>query len=742
MASLPLQANADETYTEQRISMPETCSQKLARLFAPRSIAFVGGAIAEMSIERCLEMGYAGEIWPVHPSRETVAGFPCYASLEELPAAPDAAYVGVNRELTIGVVDSLSRAGAGGCVCYAAGFSEMGEEGHVFQDQLVAAAADMPVIGPNTFGFVNYLERCALWPYLFGANNTVSPHFADASGHDAAQRGVALISQSGNIAMNLSMNARSVHLTHVIGTGNQAVLGAGDLIEALLLDDRVTAIGMYVEGFDDIEAFSQAAVKALEKAVPIVVMKVGKTEASARQVGSHTSSLTGSDVLHDALFERLGVIRVDSLHRLLETLKVLDLSGPLRGRNVFSLSCSGGEAAIMADLAPVYDLEMQPFSQRQKAALESQFGDFGTVSNPFDYNTRIWGDQSAQEQCFTAAMSGEHDAALLIYDHPTVQSPEVDEWTMTLDAFIAAHKTTGMPAFVVSTVSELLPTEMRQRLIRNGIVPLQGFDDGLYAYSMAAKYHEFRACSAAAISLPRFAEGATPGDAAFLSEWDSKQQLQAFGLSVPVGAVGCGSDMPGLADALGYPVVLKAVGAQFLHKSEMGAVALNLHNAADVAAAVTKISAAVARHNKRVEQFLVEQMVGGAVAELIVGIKRDEQFGPALVIGAGGILVELIADSASLLLPTDRDTVLTAVNGLTSATLLQGFRGKPAGDMDALVDAIMVIAAYAEANWATLLELDVNPLMVLPAGAGVIAADALIAHCPLKLPQAAGVGVR
>jgi len=286
-----------------------------------------------------------------------------------------------------------------------------------------------------------------------------------------------------------------------------------------------------------------------------------------------------------------------------------------------------------------------------------------------------------------------------------------------------------MPAFVVSTISELLPTDMRQRLIRNGIVPLQGFDDGLYAYSMAAKYHEFRARSTAAISLPRFAEGATPGDAAFLSEWDSKQQLQAFGLSVPAGAVGCGSDMPGLADALGYPVVLKAVGAEFLHKSEMGAVALNLHNAADVAAAVTKISAAVARHNKQVEQFLVEQMVGGAVAELIVGIKRDEQFGPALVIGAGGILVELIADSASLLLPTDRDTVLTAVNGLTSATLLQGFRGKPAGDMDALVDAIMAIAAYAEANWATLLELDVNPLMVLPAGAGVIAADALIAHC-------------
>ena len=710
--------------------MAETCAQKLGRLFAPRSIAFVGGDIAEMSIRRCLELGFAGDIWPVHPTRQTLAGFPCYRSVEALPGAPDAAYIGVNRGQTVEVVQSLSRAGAGGCVCYAAGFSEMGAQGQVFQERLVAAAGDMPLIGPNTFGFVNYLEKCALWPYLFGANVTVPVGRAGAVADDTAQRGVALISQSGNIAMNLSMNMRSVHLTHVIGTGNQAVLGAGDLIDALLMDDRVTAIGMYVEGFDDVEAFSQAALRALARGVPIVILKVGKTEASARQVGSHTSSLTGSDVLHDALFERLGVIRVDSLHRLMETLKVLDLSGPLTGRNVVSLSCSGGEAAIMADLAPQYDLEMRPFSAQQTAALTAQFDDFGTVSNPFDYNTRIWGDQLAQQQCFTAAMSGEHDAALLIYDHPTVQGPEVDEWVVTLDAFIAAHKTTGMPAFVVSTVSELLPTAMRERLIRSGIVPLQGFDDGLYAYAMAARYYEFRAGNSAAPSLPRFAGGPAPATATFLDEWDSKQQLQAYGLPVPAGAVGGAAEVPALAEALGYPVVLKAVGAEFLHKSELGAVALNLCSAAQVAAALADISASAASHGLQAEQFLVEKMVGNTVAELIVGIQRDEQFGPALVIGAGGILVELIADSVSLLLPTTPEAVRSAVDSLASAALLRGFRGKPAGDLDALVAAIVAIAAYAEANWETLLQLDVNPLMVLPAGDGVIAADALIARGP------------
>ena len=702
--------------------MAATCTQKLERFFAPGSIAFIGGAIAEMSIKRCLEMGFDGEIWPVHPARESLAGFPCYASVADLPCAPDAAYVGVNREQTIAVVEALVAAGAGGCVCYAAGFSEMGEAGEQYQQRLVDAAHDMPLIGPNTFGFVNYLEKCALWPYLFGSNSPVDGGVSGA----AIKRGVAIISQSGNIAMNLSMNTRSVQLTHVIGTGNQAVLGAGDLVTALLRDERVSAIGMYVEGFRDIEAFSRAAAQAFSQGVPIVVLKVGKTEASARQVGSHTSSLTGSDTLHDALFDRLGVIRVDSLNRMLETLKILDLAGPLAGRNIFSLSCSGGEAAIMADLAPVYDLQMEPFSGEQTTALEALFDNFGTVSNPFDYNTQMWGDQAAQERCFTTAMSGAHDAALLIYDHPTVESPEVEEWEMTLDAFIAASRVTGMQGFVVCTISELLPQGMREHLIRNGVVPLQGFDDGLYAISRAARYHELRAARSGTVEPPRFAHAVTPGPGRFLSEWDSKCSLAARGLSVPRGAVGSAVEMPDLAAGLGYPVVLKAVGAEFLHKSELGAVALNLEDAEQVASAVQRIKTAAASHGLQAERFLVEQMVVETVAELIVGINRDEQFGPALVIGAGGILVELVADSVSLLLPTTREEISAAIKRLSVYPLLQGFRGKAAGDFEALVDAIVAVAEYALAHWDSLLQLDINPLMVLPSGQGVVAADALV----------------
>ena len=686
----------------------------LDRLLSPRSIAFIGGAIAQMAIGRNLELGYDGQIWPVHPTRKELAGFPCYRSIDDLPAAPDAAFVAVRRELAIDMVEQLADAGAGGCVCYAAGFAEMGVEGQALQDRLVAATGAMPLVGPNCFGLVNYSDRAALWPYLFGGK--------------PAERGAALISQSGNIAMNLTMNQRSVNFTHVIAAGNQAVLGPAEYIDALLQDHRVAAIGMYIEGFDDVEHFSRSALQALQQGVPIVVLKVGKTEASARQSSSHTSSLTGSDVLFGALCERLGIIRVDSLERLLETLKVLVLAEGLKGRNILSLSCSGGEAAIIADVASELDMEMRPFSDAQTEKLIGQFPNYVTVSNPFDYNTSIWGDRVGQERCFTVSMEGQHDAALLIFDHPTVASEGVEEWVTAIDAFIAAYKTTGMPAFVVCTISELLPQHIRDRLIAEGVVPLQGLADALFALSVAARYRDFLTNGASAATVPRFAAetDGTGAPAEFVDEWRSKCLLRDFGLSTPEGDVGSAAEAPGIAERIGYPVVVKAVGERFLHKSDIGAVKLDLTSKEEVAAAVESITESVAQTHGRPQQFLVERMAKGTVAELIVGIKRDEQFGPALVIGTGGILVELVGDSVSLLLPTDGDTVAKAVDSLSVAKLIKGFRGSEVGDMDAIVEAVLSIAAFAEVNRDRLLELDVNPLLVLPGSQGIVAADALI----------------
>jgi acyl-CoA synthetase (NDP forming) len=685
---------------------------RLQRLLAPRSIAFIGGRIAEMALARCLEAGFDGAIFAVHPTRESVRGVRCYPSVESLPVVPDAAYVGVNRHATLEVVRSLAARGAGGCVCYAAGFAEVGAAGAALQQQLVAAADGMPVVGPNCFGLINYADRCALWPYLFGGAPVT--------------QGVALISQSGNVAMNLTMNERSVRFTHVICAGNQAVLGPADYLEALLADSRVRAVGMLIEGLDDLNAFAVQARRALRQGVPIVVMKVGRTAAGAARASSHTSSLAGSDVLYDALFRRLGVIRVNSLTRLLETLKLFDVSGPLSGPDIVTLSCSGGEAAILADLCDQYGLRTPPFSAVQTDALYRLFPGYVTVSNPFDYNTSIWGDREAMRRCFTISLGGTHHAAVLVYDHPTVVADEVAEWIDALDAFIDAQRETGMRAFVACTIPELLPRELRERLIGAGITPLQGLEDGLFALAAAAAYAGVRE-SCQDLALPRPApQGCAQPCGALLDEWHSKQQLAAFGVRIPEGKRVSRGELPAAAATLGYPLALKACGSAFAHKSELGAVVAGIGDATALGAAADAIVAADASHGLVVESFLVERMIEGAVAELIVGVHADAQFGPTLLIGSGGILVELVGDAANLLLPVDRASVEVALMSLKVARLLRGFRGKGAGDVAATVDAILAIAAFAEAHWSRLLELDVNPLIVLPQGQGIVAVDALL----------------
>lgn len=705
---MPSSINVKPVSATAEPEMGAAGSIPLARLLAPTSIAFVGGDIAGMAIERCRAAGFKGRMYAVHPSREQVGGLAAVREVTQLPEVPDAVFVGVNREATVDVVSAVADMGAGGCVCYAAGFDEVGDKGGDLQRRLVEAAGVMPVIGPNCFGYVNYADGCALWPYLFGDTGSGGSH------------GVAVISQSGNIAMNLTMNQREVRFTHVITTGNQAVLGPAHYIEALLDDNRVRAIGMYLEGLDDLPAFCRAALRALRQAVPIVVLKVGRTRASAERASSHTSSLTGSDVLHDALFQRLGVLRVDSLPALLETLKFLDVVGPLQGNRVLSMSCSGGEAAIMADLTEAYGLETPPFTAEQVRELEAQFPGYVTVSNPFDYNTSIWGDREAMQRCFTTSLSGEHHLAILVDDHPTIDSPEVAEWFDAVDAFVAAHETTGMPAAVACTISELLPGPLRRSLRDRGVAPMQGLGEALTAASAAARYGAALK-QVDSVRLPLPAPAGPVGESMLLDEWQSKQMLAKAGVAIPSGSRVKAEQVLDAAHRAGFPVALKACGQDFAHKSEQQAVVLALKDDAEVQRALDDL-----RVRLGCQTFLVEAMVQRPVAELLVGLHRDPQFGLALVIGSGGVLVELVGDSVSLLLPTSEAEIRAALSRLKVWKLLHGYRSLPPADVDAAVAAMLAIADLAVTTAEDILELDVNPLMVLPKGQGVVAADALV----------------
>ena len=690
--------------------------QNLRRLLRPRHIAFIGGNNLQPAIRSTEAIGFTGEIWVVNPKYESIANRRCYRSIAALPAPPDAAFVAVNSTASVGAVGELAAIGAGGVICYAAGFSEIGAEGAQLQQALVAAAGNTALVGPNCYGVLNYLDGAAMWPDLHGGK--------------PAGKGVAIISQSGNIALNLTMADRSCPLSYVISVGNQAALGVGDYIEALLEDPRVTAIGVYLEGLNDVAGFTRAAARALTQGVPVVVLKAGTSELGTQLTMSHTSSLAGADELYQALFDRLGVIRVASLPALIETLKLCAITGPAPGPNLAILTCSGGDSAISADVAEIAGLRLPPLEAWQASALRTQLPDFACISNPMDYNTTIWGKPAELERCFNTVMgSADFDTVMLILDFPRGGADAPAAWLDAAQAVVKASRTSGKHAVVAAMFPELLPEPVRNLLAANGVAPLQGVGDALTALGASARYAQRRrevlASNGAARLILNPPGAAATGDRV-LDEWQSKRALAAYGLPVPAARLVTAAEAPEAAQALGFPVVVKIASDQVPHKTEAGAVKLNLQSAGDVSAATAAIARNVAAITGVGDRFLVEKMMGGAVAELIIGLKRDPQFGLALVLGSGGVLVELIKDSAVLLLPTSREEVARALAGLRGARLLHGFRGRPPGDVEAVISAVLAVADYAQAHWDSLLEVDINPLLVLPAGQGAVAADALI----------------
>ena len=672
----------------------------LARLLSPRSLAVIGGREAAEVIRQCERIGFSGEIWPVNPKRSEVAGRKTFASLSDMPGIPDAAFIAVPRDATIDAVATLANMGAGGAVCYASGFAEVGEEGAALQDKLVAVSGNLALLGPNCYGLLNYLDGAALWP--------------DQHGGLAVKKGVAIITQSGNIGLNLTMQARSLPLAYLISAGNKAKGDLGEMIETLLDDDRVTAIGLHIEGLDDIERFSKAALRALDKGVPLIAIKTGRSEAGAALTMSHTSSLAGSDALFDALFKRYGIGRARDVSVFIETLKLLHVHGPLSGNTVSSMSCSGGEAGLVADLASDAGLPTPPLPKDAETKLFDALGPKVPLANPLDYHTYIWGNLEASTATFSAMLGAGYAMNLLILDFPREDRCDASSWEATLAAFEAAQKATGAKAALVASLPESLPETIGQRMIASGIAPMQGISECMDAIRIAADIGARRASQRAE---PLHSTQPVNDHIRMLDEPTGKALLARHGLTIPAGQVVTMDQIVNAANMIGYPVVVKAVSETIAHKTEAGAVKLNLKTPEAVIEAAKTMA-----HLSSL--FLVEAMQTDIIAEMIVGITRDPLFGPTLTFGSGGILVELLKDAASLLLPVHRADVERAFDTLKLSHLVHGFRGKPKGDRTAAIDAIMAVAAFADAHRDTLVELDANPVLILEHGA--VAVDAMI----------------
>ncbi|KWF58382.1 acetate--CoA ligase family protein [Burkholderia pseudomultivorans] len=691
----------------------------LRRLLEPASIAFVGGRGIAGAVRRCRDYGFAGDIWLVNPTHADIDGVRCHASIDALPAAPDAVFVAVPARQAIDVVRALAARGAGGAIVYASGFSETGADGARLQQTLVEAAGDMAVLGPNCYGLINGLNGSALWPVAHCAPRVES--------------GVAVITQSGNLAYNLSMSARSVPFAYLASVGNQASVDIARLVDAFVDDPRIRAIGVHLEGLKDVRAFSEAAARALARGVPIVALKSGTSTLGAQLAMSHTSSLAGSDALYDALFRRLGVIRVKDPVGLVETLKLLAIAGVPERRTLAALATSGGDAGLVADLGEARDIAFPPVGDAGRNALGQVLPAYATIANPLDFTTTPWGDPDKMRACCDALLADRPGAAAMILDYPQEATGERPLCDIAANAFAASARQHGVVGAVISVFPDLTPPDHAARMAAAGIAPLQGLADGIDALGAAMTYGDTRrrvldADALGALPVLRAGNG-TGGDggpAILHDEWASKRMLAAHGLAVPPAECVAPADAPAAAQRLGFPVCVKVVSDRLPHKTEAGAVALKLASPEAVAEAVERMSAQVARYapDVRVERILVEKMADAPLVELIVGVKREPNFGLALVLGTGGVLVELIRDTATLLLPVRESDVRDALLGLKLGPLLTGYRGRPPADLDAVVANVMAIARFAQAHADSLVELDVNPLLVMERGA--VAVDALV----------------
>ena len=684
----------------------------LKRMLKPRHVAFIGGRHLERCIAMCRDSGFSGEIIAINPRYETLAGIACTPSLDALDEAPDAAFIALSRDRSFDIVTSLAEMGAGGAVCHAAGYGELGGAFRLAQEDLAEAAGDMAVIGPNCMGAINAFDGVALW----GEYNPLAP---------VTGSGVALISQSGAFLYGIISVEQAYPMGYGISVGNQAVIDSADLIDFVLDDDRVRVIGLYVEGLTNGPALAEALGKALDRRIPVVLLRGGGTPASAERSLSHTGNLAVPNDFWRALIERYALIDVTSPKQLVETTKLLAVSGVPAGHRAFFVTNSGSAATLLAEQARDRGLALPPIPADVEAAIKPTLPDVVTISNPLDFNLPWLPDAAvsmdnadSMTTCLEDISRDRTDTLTFMLDVPRRETGGDTPWLPTIDALIELNRRAAFPVVTASLLPEGLEPHLREKLLASGVAPLCGFSETLDAMGQAAAYGARLDQIQTTPATPLLGAAATNTPHA-LDEWAGKQALAEHGLAVPVGWAGPAAKASEAAETIGFPVALKILSETLLHKSKLGGVRLGLRSVDDVEAAVVAMREDLKQSapEHALENVLIEAMVDDVAAELLIGVKRDPALGLALVIGRGGVDVEELHDYALALIPTsDRE-----INAVLDRLPIPGDDAA----RSALLATIRAVESFAIANAGRLAELDVNPVMVKGDGS-VVAADALV----------------
>jgi len=631
----------------------------LDRLFRPKSVVAVGGTEAVRVVEQLDLLGYEGEIWPIHPTRETIGGRNCLRSVPELPGVPDVAFVGVPRESAVTVISDLAAVGCGGAVVYASGFGEAGEL--KLQSSLTTASGEMPILGPNTYGYINALDGTAIWPDIHGLRRV--------------DRGVAIVTQSGNIGINVTLARRALDIAMVVTAGNQADIDIPTLMQSILSDPRITAIGLQLESIEESIAFGEACLLAAKKGIPIVVLKMGTSAQGSLVTATHTGALAGDDDVYDALFTFYGIASVDSIPSFLEALKIAGAIKP--APRILSLSASGGEAAHVADLAAKHRVDMPDLTPSHAETVRDTAHELVAVSNPMDYHTISWGDGVALSATFQALASGPFDVAMLVLDFP--EAPVPPEWWTTAEAFATATDT--IPGLVVSTLPENTSPAIQKRLRELGLVPMLGLVETIEAIGALGS----RRLPDVLHQSPRFV-----GETTTLDESTSKRTLAESGLDIPAGVVTADPKH----SVASYPVTIKVLGLD--HKSKVGGVVVGIPDMISLERALASMPDS--------DSYLVEETVPDVLAELLVNV-RTTAVGWMLTVGNGGSHVEEFDDRFHVLMPATHGDLERGIDSLRIGSALRESKAK-LGLLFDVVDRLWALVTKE----AVIVEAEINPL--------------------------------
>lgn len=702
-------------------------SDSLDALFSPRSVAIIGASSDQRRfggrpIQYLIDAGFAGGIHPVNPAREEIQGLKAWPSIAAVEDTVDCAILAISAEATLETLKACIAKGVRSAVLYGAGFSEMGEQGRALQERVLAMAreAGVRLLGPNCMG-------------LFNAHKRFYATFASALEQGVGQPGnIAVASQSGGYGGYLlkHLMLRGLGVSQWITTGNEADVDVGEALGWMARQPENEILLGYVEGVKSGDSLIAALEAAQSQGKPVVMMKVGRTSEGSKAAASHTASLTGEDKVYDALFEKYGVYRPRTTDEMLDVVSALSLKRPLKGNRIGVISISGGVGVQIADFVSDAGMRMGQLPDEAQAALRALVPAC-SPHNPIDMTGLVTTNHDIMEKTLDIVLgAGAFDATLIFLGITGVAPSMAGPLQAAISAAYARH-----PDQLLS-VAITAPDAMVREYEAQGILTSEDPSRAVAALGALNRFRISAARGAAAgQDQPGTAkvcpEASLPASGRF-NEAEAKALLATIGLPSPREVVAADpSEAAKMAEEIGFPVAVKLVSADVLHKTEVGGVALGLTSGTEVEDAVRTMQAGIARlrPDAVVDGFLVSQMISDG-AETILGVHRDPAFGPVVTFGMGGVLVELLQDTACALAPIGIDQARALIGRIKTEPLLTGYRGSPAHDVEALAQAIAAVSAFAARHRDRLRSLEINPLRVLPASGGVVALDAVIEMDP------------